>query len=49
VRGPCFEGLNDSLGHFAGLDGLDELLNLGVGKQNGHVLLDEVGISGCGD
>lgn len=46
MRGPCFEGLHDSLGHFAGLNGLDELLNFFVGQQNSRVLLDEAGIAG---
>lgn len=46
MRGPCFEGLHEPLGHFAGLDGLDELLNFGIGQQNGRVLPDEAGIAG---
>ena len=45
MRGPSFEGLHDPLGHFAGLDGLDELLYLGVGQQNSRVLLDEAGVT----
>jgi len=46
VRGSCFEGLHDPLGHFASLDGIDELLYLGVGQQHSRVLLDEAGIAG---
>lgn len=45
MRGPCFEGLHDPLGHSAGLDGLDELLYLRVGQQNVRVLLDKAGIA----